>query len=202
VSRKAWHYEGDLRRDLLDRAAEHSAADGPATVSLRAIARDLGVSHAAPATYFADKRALLTALAQEGLEQLGEAFGRSWQETAGRPASERMAAMGRAYAAWAFANPGHYAVMWQAGLVDHESAETVARSNALHEGFVGMIEEAQAEGWAAGVPAADVAMTLWSTVHGLVALLSTMRAPESEDRGPGELVDTVTELVARSLAAL
>ena len=50
------------------------ATDGPSAVNLRALARDIGVSHAAPANHFADKTAVFTAIAQEGFELLGQAM--------------------------------------------------------------------------------------------------------------------------------
>ena len=57
------YYGGDLRRDLLDTALELIDQEGPSAVSLRSLARRLGVSHAAPANHFPDKAALFTAIA-------------------------------------------------------------------------------------------------------------------------------------------
>ena len=74
VRRPAPTYGGDLRRDLLDAALELIAREGPSSVSLRWLARRLGVSHAAPANHFPDKAALFTAIATEGFELLGAAI--------------------------------------------------------------------------------------------------------------------------------
>ena len=60
------YHHGNLRRALLDAALESIAAAGPAALSLRELARRVGVSHAAPAHHFGDKAGLLTALATEG----------------------------------------------------------------------------------------------------------------------------------------
>src|SRR5215208_1766242 len=68
------YYGGDLRRDLLDAALELIAREGPSAVSLRSLAKRLGVSHAAPANHFPDKAALFTAIATEGFELLGAAI--------------------------------------------------------------------------------------------------------------------------------
>ena len=65
---------GDLRRDLLDAAITDIASGGPSEVSLRGLARRLGVSHAAPAYHFPDKRALFTALAQAVADLLAAAL--------------------------------------------------------------------------------------------------------------------------------
>src|SRR5918994_1639788 len=68
------YHHGDLRRTLLAAAVDAIAESGPTALSLRDLARRAGVSHAAPAHHFGDKAGLLTALAAEGYELLGEAL--------------------------------------------------------------------------------------------------------------------------------
>src|SRR5689334_7674514 len=64
-------YPGDLRRALLDAALTAVAEDqGAGVLTLRGIARSVGVSHAAPHRHFADKKALLAAVGEEGLRDL------------------------------------------------------------------------------------------------------------------------------------
>ncbi|MFJ4770823.1 TetR/AcrR family transcriptional regulator [Streptomyces uncialis] len=65
----AYHH-GNLRAELLARAEEVVATDGADALSLRSLARDIGVSHAAPGRHFPDRLALLDALAVEGFGQL------------------------------------------------------------------------------------------------------------------------------------
>ena len=60
------YHHGNLKQALLDRAAEVIADQGIEALSLRALARDVGVSHAAPARHFRDKKALLSGPATEG----------------------------------------------------------------------------------------------------------------------------------------
>jgi AcrR family transcriptional regulator len=78
------YYDGDLRRDLLDTALELVAREGPSAVSLRSLARRLGVSHAAPANHFPDKASLFTAIAIEGFRLLAAAI----EDGARRPFDE------------------------------------------------------------------------------------------------------------------
>src|SRR4051794_9774768 len=100
----AARYAGDLRRDLMDAALAVVAADGPAAVSLRALARQLGVSHAAPAKHFASKQALFGALAAEGFELLTSAMRGALAELpADATAADRLAATGRGYVGFAAA---------------------------------------------------------------------------------------------------
>src|SRR5919202_1039639 len=71
VSTRPYHH-GNLRSALLA-AAEGALARGE-ELSLRSLAREVGVSHAAPRRHFADKQALLDALAEDGFERLGAAL--------------------------------------------------------------------------------------------------------------------------------
>jgi AcrR family transcriptional regulator len=68
---KPFHH-GNLRDELLQRAEMALRKRGAETLSLRELARDAGVSHGAPRSHFADRRALLDALAERGFDRLGE----------------------------------------------------------------------------------------------------------------------------------
>src|SRR5215813_10430287 len=73
VSRTAYHH-GDLRRALLDATLRLVEEHGPQGFTLRAAARAAGVSPGAPYHHFADKDALLAAVAEEGFELFGDAL--------------------------------------------------------------------------------------------------------------------------------
>ena len=64
------YHHGDLRRALVDAARRLLEAEGPTALSLRAVAREAGVSPAAPYHHFKDKAELLDAVAHEGWEML------------------------------------------------------------------------------------------------------------------------------------
>jgi len=64
------YHHGDLRRALIDAASRLLEAEGPSALSLRAVAREAGVSPAAPYHHFKDKAELLDAVAQEGWDIL------------------------------------------------------------------------------------------------------------------------------------
>src|SRR5918998_5691691 len=65
------YHHGNLRSALLEGAERALARGGVQELSLREVAREVGVSHAAPRRHFAGKQALLDALAQDGFERLG-----------------------------------------------------------------------------------------------------------------------------------
>src|SRR5918994_6522359 len=106
------YHHGSLRRALLDAALETIAGDGVAALSLRALARRVGVSHAAPAHHFGDRTGLLTAIATEGYDGLAAATAATWAETAS------FLEVGVAYVRFAVSQPGHFAVMFRPDLVD------------------------------------------------------------------------------------
>jgi AcrR family transcriptional regulator len=185
------YYGGDLRRDLLDTALELIGREGPSAVSLRALARRLGVSHAAPANHFPDKAALFTAIAVEGFALLAEAI----RDGVGRlgpdaGAGQRFRAAGRAYTGFALAHPAHFAVMWQRDLLHCNDPELVATGDATFELLLGGVRDIQSEGWAAGRDPQAVAYLAWSVVHGLATLWlggSLQRDQRSFDEIAGEV---------------
>ena len=94
------YHHGNLRAALLDAAEQTLGQRGVRELSLRELAREVGVSHGAPRRHFADKQALLDALAQDGFERLGGAMQEALN-TAGTAFDARLAALARAYVAFA-----------------------------------------------------------------------------------------------------
>lgn len=152
------YHHGNLRRELLDAAAVEIAERGPAGLSLRELARRAGVSHAAPAHHFGDKRGLLTAIATEGYEQLGAAL-QAAQATGG------FLEVGLAYLQFAMDHPAHFDVMFQPDLYDADDASVVeARAGATHVLYGTASDD---------FPDADtrrVGIAGWAFVHGFASL--------------------------------
>src|SRR3954471_17165737 len=97
VSARPYHH-GNLRPALLE-AAERALARG-GELSLRELAREIGVSHAAPRRHFADKQALLDALALDGFERLGREMAAALAQ-AGPAFADRLGALARTYVRFA-----------------------------------------------------------------------------------------------------
>jgi AcrR family transcriptional regulator len=161
-------FDGDLRRALLDAAIQEVAVDDPANLSLRAVARTVGVSHAAPKNHFADKTALLTAIAVEGFDNLAGAMIEAAVEAGGGQAA--LVSAGRSYVRFAAEHPGHFRVMWRNEILDRDDEELTRAGEATFEGLQSLVADAQSDGWATGRPAEDLAVLAWSVVHGLAQL--------------------------------
>ncbi|MEM9561605.1 MAG: TetR/AcrR family transcriptional regulator [Actinomycetota bacterium] len=161
-------FDGDLRRALLDAALASVAVDDPANLSLRAVAREVGVSHAAPKNHFGDKTGLLTAIAIEGFQRLGHDM---IVAAAAAPSPlQALTAGGARYVGFAIEHPGYFRVMWRNELLDRDDPDLDRSSELALDGLRQMIESAQDAGWAPGRPAMDLAVLAWSAVHGLAQL--------------------------------
>lgn len=104
------YHHGDLRRALIDAAQRILEKEGPAGLSLRAVAREAGVSPAAPYHHFKDKGELLDAVAQQGWEKLDEALAHA--KASAPSVKESTVALGVAYVCFARDNPALYRVMY------------------------------------------------------------------------------------------
>ncbi|MFT4287546.1 TetR/AcrR family transcriptional regulator [Nocardioides sp.] len=96
--------------DILRIGREHLASEGAAALSLRAVARDLGVVSSAIYRYVASRDELLTLLVVEGYGQLGDAVDEALAGVQGP--RERLLALGRAVRGWAVAEPATYALLF------------------------------------------------------------------------------------------
>ncbi|MEA2500686.1 MAG: hypothetical protein QOD01_797 [Actinomycetota bacterium] len=147
------YHHGDLRRVLLEEAVASLRESGPAALSLRDLARRAGVSHAAPAHHFGDKRGLLTAVAAEGFRRLSASLGATYEAT------RDVAEVGVAYVTFAVEERPYFDVMFRPDLYDPDDPELVAARPASGAALYGP---------AATVSEAGIAA--WSLVHGLATL--------------------------------
>lgn len=192
------YHHGALRDALLATALRVVAEEGVGAMSLRDLARRLGVSHAAPAHHFPDRAALLVALAGEGFARLGEALAAS-AAAAGPGPGARLRAAGRAYVGFALDHPGHFRVMFGPHVAGLPRAPArVAR--AAQAGWR-VIEEAIEDIVGAGDPRVPhLSFAAWSFLHGATTLfldgLLRLQIPELSARPAFEA------WVERALASL
>lgn len=103
------YHHGDLRRALVDAARRLLEAEGPTALSLRAVAREAGVSPAAPYHHFKDKAELLEAVAQEGWDTLNAQMAEAKARDTG---PHQLTSLGITYVCFARENPALYRVMY------------------------------------------------------------------------------------------
>ncbi|MEH0420815.1 TetR/AcrR family transcriptional regulator [Streptomyces sp. B21-083] len=186
------YHHGDLRAALLVRAEETLRDKGQAALSLRELARDLGVSHAAPSRHFKDKQALLEALALIGFERFADVLAAS-QERAGESFAKRLDAAVRAYVGFATANAALLDLMYS---IKHDPQASEALTASVHryyEQTVGLIAEGQRLGEVReGLPE-RVALPALMTLHGFAGMaVSGLLAPEATE---GQLDDVIAYIL-------
>jgi len=164
----AYHH-GDLRRALLDEAVRTIQMDGLHALTLRAVGQRLKVSRTALYRHFADKSALLSAVAGEGFVMLRTQLAAAWEAGGGGVAG--FDEMGRAYVRFAVANPSHYRVMFGGFVAEREPDPELAReATAAFQTLVDAIVAQQQAGLLRRDPPQRLADYIWSIVHGIAML--------------------------------
>jgi AcrR family transcriptional regulator len=179
------YHHGELRRALLDATLAIVSRDGASALSLRAVARKVGVSPQASYNHFQDRAALLCAAAEEGLRELGRELREA--RDAARGPGERLEAIGVAYVAFARSHAAHFRLL---SAPDLEANRGDAALSAAYEGAFGVvrgaIEECQRAGLVRAGDARALALAAWATVHGLAWLvvdrqIAAAHVPGDED---------------------
>lgn len=173
-----------LRPALLRAARAELAEGGRAAVSLRAVARRAGVSHAAPAYAFGDRAGLLTAVATQGYRELAATMDEP--AASGEPAD--LAELGRRYVAFAQREPALYELMFRpAELADDDADLASARAASLRA----LTRRTRPDG--ADGPPGEVTLISWALAHGVASLAAQGALPAS---ATDALVDGFAALVS------
>ena len=177
-------------------ALELIEQEGAACLSLRAAARRVGVSAAAPYRHFPSREALLAAVAEEGFRLLGE-------EIAGAIAAHdeparRLGEAGIAYVLFAAAYPSRYQVMFGPELADrsaHPSLEAAADETSRL--LLGAVRDYQEAGFMSSRDPGEAQLAAWSSVHGLASLIVSGHIPVAGS-DPAR-IEEIARAVVRSL---
>ncbi len=186
MSARPYHH-GNLRSALLDAAERTVRERGVQELSLREIARDVGVSHGAPRRHFPDRQALLDALAETGFGRLRAEL-RDAVDAAGEDFEERLHATAAAYVRFATADPALLELMF--AVKHREQAD--ALQQAAEQAFSVMLEvilQGQAERQLEPGDPERVGLVLFATIQGIAALVTGhMVAPEQLDELLGDSI--------------
>ena len=166
------YHHGDLRAALVEVGLRLLAERDVEGISLREMARSVGVSATAVYRHFPDKAALLAALARAGLDLLAAAQHAASAAAGGGPAG--FAATGRAYVRFALANPALFRLIFTSSAMLQTSGDSEA-SRLLRANAAAELPEG------AGADAVEVeALSAWALVHGLAMLMLDGQIPADE----------------------
>ncbi len=154
-----------VREALLSAARAELTEHGRAAISLRAVARRAGVSHAAPKYHFRDRAGLLTAIATEGFHALSAVLSGVDEPDPRR----RLAALGAAYVDFGRANPALFELMFATEHLHSDDPElAVAQRNAIGRLTTTARQLMASDQTSTGTP--TLALISWALAHGLIAL--------------------------------
>jgi AcrR family transcriptional regulator len=158
---KAPYHHGDLRAALVRAALELLEESGESALSLRAVARCAGVSPAAPYRHYADREALVSAVAAVGYRELAERLAAAHPSPS---TPEQLVGVAIAYVQFALERPALFRIMFGEPC-DRDNDERIAATAAVSLYVRGIVERS--------FPQADpeaLATAIWALVHGLAFL--------------------------------
>jgi AcrR family transcriptional regulator len=196
------YHHGDLREALLQAAERVLERDGLAGLTLRAVAREAGVSHAAPTHHFGDLTGLISELAAIGFRMFNAAMNAAG-ESETLPMMKGLASA-KAYVAYAQAHPGMYAVMFRSARLDYSRPSLHEASDAAFAGLtrgVGMSRQEHISEQSLSLDQAAAIARAWSLVHGFTTLLLDGRLSDILSKLPeGTSADKLLDAMLRSMA--
>jgi len=180
--RTAGQKHGDLRIALLREGLALLDTKGVDGVTIRAVARNAGVAHSAPANHFPSRQAMLTTIGAVIFSDLAEKITEAITDI--KDDSERaISAFADACFQFAFDNPNRYQLLWQRQLVDHDNPVVAEEIERVYSALLSSLKQDQAK---RRVDIETDAIAMWSMIHGYISM-----------RMDGNLVpaeDTITKL--------
>lgn len=134
--------------DIKAAARAQLAGAGPGGISLRAIARELGMAASAVHYYFPSRDALLAALIGDGFESLADALRRQYEQDDGLSPDQRWLSVCRAHRAWALARPSEYLLLYghTGGATQHAHPHAARAMTQVAAVLFAMMRDAVAHG--------------------------------------------------------
>jgi len=178
------YHHGALREALLQAAEKVLERDGLPGLTLRAVAREAGVSHAAPTHHFGDLTGLVSELAAIGYRQFNAAM---IAANASGTLQEKGLASAKAYVDFAQAHPGMYGLMFRTERLDMSRPSLHDAASSAFAGLargVGASRHEHIEAEALSLEQAGAIVRVWSMVHGFAMLLLDDRLSEILRRLP------------------
>jgi AcrR family transcriptional regulator len=165
------YHHGDLKNALIQAGIEILSEQGFQALSLRKVAQRAGVSHAAPYAHFKDKQALIAAISTEGYHKLYNCLAEAVLQYRHEPLRQLIEASW-AYVQFARREPAHFKLTLS-GVVERaqEYPAFVEMTEKAFTLVVDLVKTCQEAGILKPGPAEQLAVSLWSTVHGFTSLV-------------------------------
>ncbi len=171
----------EVRAAIVSTASSHIAAEGAAALSLRAVARDLGMVSSAVYRYFASRDELLTALIVEAYDSLGATTESSIDATVGRPPGERWVTAAMTIRNWAHERPHDYALLYGTPVPGYTAPQdTTVPGTRVTRALIRIIADALREGRVIE-PSPDTVVVSAGTAESFVALRNLIELPDATD---------------------
>jgi AcrR family transcriptional regulator len=183
------YHHGHLREALLKAAEKALVSDGVKSISLRELSRELGVSHTSPRRHFADKQALLDALALRGFERFDEILGRAARQ-GGPDFKGRLTKLARAYVGFALKHPALLSLMFEAKHRTDAPRELLEASERAFAHAHTTFTEGQADGEVVAGDAWRLSIVVFSALLGLISISDRGKFKGvSLDRLTGDMIE-------------
>ena len=177
VRKEKNYHHGNLKKAVITRALEIISQKGIDGLSLREVARALGTSHAAPYRHFKDKNELLAAIAEDGLQRMLAQMKGKFRN---KNAIQKLREIGAVYVQFGAKNPYQFRVMFARELANRALYPALQQAS---RNTMKMLEEVVKEGQNSKliIPgnSRDIAVMLWSSVHGVTELFINNQMPKN-----------------------
>jgi AcrR family transcriptional regulator len=203
TSERRTYHHGKLRQALIDMAVQVAEESGHEELSLREVARRLGVSSGAPFRHFANRASLMAAIAEEATVRLRICVERDLRKAPSDDLSQ-LKALARAFIQWALDKPAQFRIVSARRLYDFEaSASLHVHFNEVRDRTIALITKAQRSGILPNDrPAHDLALALRATAYGLARMCVDGQLPQWKVGSKAQrahvlaLMDTTVEAMA------
>jgi AcrR family transcriptional regulator len=189
------YHHGALRAALLTQAEKALQVSGVDGLSLRELARAVGVSHGAPRRHFEDKAALLEALVADGFDRLGAALAKAANPD-GRDFVATLNDVAVAYVRFATDNPALVELMSASRYLANASDQLRHARETAFAPVARLVETGQETGELVGSGMQEVGTLLFATLHGVATLANNKMIDPLEDKLIFDVVDSLLKGLA------
>lgn len=176
------YHHKDLKNALFRAALKLLDEQGVAAVTIRAVAREVGVSHTAYANHYRDRKDLLTAVAKAQFDYIQSWIDKRLENNSLTP-SQRVEIFAQALFDFGIKYPNRYQLLWRGDMVDHEAPELLESMDQVYDRLCDEIEVARPD---LPFDRDTVAVSLWSMAHGYIDMRLTGMFEAYKDKKTGQ----------------